>query len=54
MKATLLSWGSQLGHKGLVTDEMRRLQGHHKPSQSSVTLYSRDDGNFSLLTILSL
>ena len=43
MKATSLSWGSQLGHKGLVTDEMRRLQGHHKPSQSSVSLYSRDD-----------
>ena len=43
MKATLLSWGSQLCHKGLVTDEMRRLQGHHKPAQSSVSLYSRDD-----------
>ena len=43
MKATFLSWGSQLGHKGLVTDEMRRLQGHHKPSQSSISLYSRDD-----------
>ena len=43
MKATLLSWGSQLGHKGVITDEMRRLQGHHKPSQSSVSLYSRDD-----------
>ena len=43
MKATFLSWGAQLGHKGVITDEMRRLQGHHKPAQSSVTLYSRDD-----------
>jgi len=43
MKATLLSWGAQLGHKGVITDEMRRLQGHHKPSQASVSLYSRDD-----------
>ena len=43
MKATFLSWGAQLGHRGVITDEMRRLQGHHKPAQSSVTLYSRDD-----------
>ena len=27
----------------MITDEMRRLQGHHKPSQASVSLYSRDD-----------
>lgn len=43
MKDTLLSWGAQLGHKGIITDEMRRLQGHHKPAQSSVTPYSHDD-----------
>lgn len=43
MKTTLLPWGAQLGYTGVVTDGMRRLQGHHKPSQSSVSLYSRGD-----------
>lgn len=37
MKATFLSWGAQLGHKGIITDELRHLQGHYKTSQSSVT-----------------
>ena len=48
MKATLLSWSSQLCHQGIITEEMRRLQGHHKPIQQSVSLYSRDDVNGQL------
>ena len=48
MKATLLSWASQLCHQGIITEEMRRLQGHHKPIQHSVSLYSRDDVNGQL------
>lgn len=48
MKATLLSWSAQLCHQGVVTEEMRRLQGHHKPIQHSVSLYSRDDVNGQL------
>ena len=48
MKATLLSWSSQLCHQGIITEEMRRLQGHHKPIQHSVSLYSRDDVNGQL------
>ena len=43
IKATLLSWSSQLRHQGVVTMEMCRLQGHRKPIQQSVSLYSRDD-----------
>ena len=43
IKATLLSWSSQLRHQGMVSMEMCRLQGHHKPIQQSVSLYSRDD-----------
>ena len=43
MKSTFLSWASQLAQKGLVTEEQRRQQGHHKPVQASVSLYSRDD-----------
>ena len=43
MKSTFLSWASQLAQLGLVTDEQRRQQGHHKPAQASVSLYSRDD-----------
>lgn len=48
MKATLLSWSAQLCHQGVITEEMRRLQGHHKPIQHSVSLYSRDDVNGQL------
>ena len=48
MKATLLSWSSQLCHQGIITEEMRRLQGHHRPIQHSVSLYSRDDVNGQL------
>ena len=48
MKATILSWSSQLCDQGVITDEMRRLQGHHKPIQHSVSLYSRDDVNGQL------
>ena len=48
MKATILSWASQLCHQGFITEEMRRLQGHHKPIQHSVSLYSRDDVNGQL------
>ena len=40
LKATLLSWSSQLVD---IPEEWRRLQGHHRPSQPSVRLYSRDD-----------
>ena len=40
LKATLLSWCSQLQS---ITEEMRRQQGHHKPVNASVRLYSRDD-----------
>ena len=45
MKSTFLSWASQLAQKGpgLVSEEQRRQQGHHKPIQASVSLYSRDD-----------
>ncbi len=43
MKSTFLSWASQLAQQGLVTEEQRRQQGHHKPVQASVSLYSRDD-----------
>ena len=48
MKATLLSWSSQLCHQGIITEEMRRQQGHHRPIQHSVSLYSRDDVNGQL------
>ena len=48
MKATVLSWAAQLCHQGIITEEMRRLQGHHKPIQHSVSLYSRDDVNGQL------
>lgn len=40
LKATLLSWAPQLSG---ISDEWRRLQGHHKSAQASVRLYSRDD-----------
>ena len=43
IKATLLSWPSQLRHQGVVTMEMCRIQGHRKPIQQSVSLYSRED-----------
>ena len=39
LKSTLLSWGQQLE----LPEEQRRLQGKHKPQQSSTRLYSRDD-----------
>ena len=40
LKASLLSWCSQLPS---ISEEMRRQQGHHKPVNASVRLYSRDD-----------
>lgn len=41
LKTTTLSWANQLAQKGLVTDEQRHLQGHHR--RGSMRLYSRDD-----------
>ena len=41
LKTTTLSWSNQLAQKGLVTEEQRHLQGHHR--QGSMRLYSRDD-----------
>ena len=40
MKATLLSWGPQLG--SLVTDNQRLQQGHHSDGKPSMHLYGRD------------
>ena len=40
MKATLLSFGPQLGH--LVSDSDRLLQGHHQDPKHSLNLYGRD------------
>ena len=40
LKASLLAWCSQLPS---ISEEMRRQQGHHKPINTSVRLYSRDD-----------
>ena len=39
LKSTLLSWSHQLD----LPEEHRRLQGKHRPQQSSTRLYSRDD-----------
>ena len=39
LKSTLLSWSHQLE----LPEEQRRLQGKHRPQQSSTRLYSRDD-----------
>ena len=39
LKCTLLAWGRRLGSDS----ELRRIQGHHRASGSSVGLYSRDD-----------
>lgn len=39
LKATLLSWGAQLN----LSEADRRMDGKHRPSNASVTLYSRDD-----------
>ena len=44
LKSTLLSWSVQLQ----LPEDQRRLQGHHKASQASVRLYSRDDVHGSL------
>ena len=44
LKSTLLSWSVQLQ----LPEDQRRLQGHHKASQASVRLYSRDDVRGSL------
>ena len=44
LKSTLLSWSVQLQ----LLEDQRRLQGHHKASQASVRLYSRDDVRGSL------
>lgn len=41
LKTTILSWSNQLAQKGLVTEEQRHLQGHHR--RGSMRLYSRDD-----------
>ena len=41
LKTTTLSWSNQLAQRGLVTDEQRHLQGHHR--RGSMRLYSRDD-----------
>ena len=41
VKTTTLSWSNQLAQRGLVTDEQRHLQGHHR--RGSMRLYSRDD-----------
>ena len=41
LKTTTLSWSNQLAQQGLVTDEQRHLQGHHR--KGSMRLYSRDD-----------
>ena len=40
MKATLLSWGPQLGN--LVTDNQRLQQGHHSDGKPLMHLYGRD------------
>ena len=40
LKATLLSWSSQVSS---ISEEWRRQQGHHRPVNPSVRLYSRDD-----------
>ena len=44
LKSTMLSWASQLS----INDEWRRLQGHHKASNTSVRLYSRDDVHLAI------
>ena len=41
LKTTTLSWSNQLAQQGLVTEEQRHLQGHHR--RGSMRLYSRDD-----------
>ena len=41
LKTTTLSWSNQLAQQGLVTEEQRHLQGHHR--KGSMRLYSRDD-----------
>ena len=41
LKTTALSWSNQLAQQGLVTEEQRHLQGHHR--RGSMRLYSRDD-----------
>lgn len=41
LKATTLSWSNQLAQQGLVTEEQRHLQGHHR--RGSMRIYSRDD-----------
>ena len=48
MKASLLSWFSRLCHQGVITEEMKCLQSHHKPIQHKVSLYSRDAVNSQL------
>ena len=54
MKSTFLSWASQLAQLGLVTEEQRRQQGHHKQAQASVSLYSRDDTHAQIRYQLTL
>ena len=41
LKTTTLSWSNQLAQQGLITEEQRHLQGHHR--RGSMRLYSRDD-----------
>lgn len=45
LKSTMLSWGAQIPE---IPEEWRRLQGHHRPQQQSVRLYSRDDVHLQL------
>ena len=54
LKTTTLSWSNQLAQKGLVTEEQRHLQGHHR--RGSMRLYSRDDtaGQLALQNTLIL
>ena len=54
LKTTTLSWSNQLAQQGLVTDEQRHLQGHHR--KGSMRLYSRDDtaGQLALQNTLIL
>ena len=41
LKTTTLSWSNQLAQQGLITEEQKHLQGHHR--RGSMRLYSRDD-----------